>query len=375
MASIRALRFHGRKDIRVENVTAQKCGNDEIRVKIAYCGICGSDVHEYLGGPIFSPQPGQKNPYTGAELPIIMGHEMSGTILEIGSSITGFKVGQNIAINPSLDDRHHGREPCGICKSGRLNLCKSWATYGLNAHGGGFADEIVVKPFSCIPLPEGVSLKAAALAEPLAVASHMIRISGFKAGQDVVILGGGPIGLALLLLLKSKGVRKVIVSEVAETRSRQATKFGADLVINPLAKSGNVSTDPVLDAVQRVIGEDGADIAFDAMGIQSTLDTALKVVKPGGVVFNVAIHEKPLLMNPNSFSFTEVKLMGGICYTHEDFVDVLEVLASGRIRAEDMITSVVPLEKAVQGGFLELINNKAEHVKILIQPSKHVARL
>ena len=353
----------------------RKCGNDEIRVKIAYCGICGSDVHEYLGGPIFSPQPGQKNPYTGAELPIIMGHEMSGTILEIGSSITGFKVGQNIAVNPSLDDRHHGREPCGICKSGRLNLCKSWATYGLNAHGGGFADEIVVKPFSCIPLPEGVSLKAAALAEPLAVASHMIRISGFKAGQDVVILGGGPIGLALLLLLKSKGVRKVIVSEVAETRSRQATKFGADLVINPLAKSANGSTDPVLDAVQRVIGEDGADIAFDAMGIQSTLDTALKVVKPGGVVFNVAIHEKPLLMNPNSFSFTEVKLMGGICYTHEDFVDVLEVLASGRIRAEDMITSVVPLEKAVQGGFLELINNKAEHVKILIQPSKHVARL
>jgi (R,R)-butanediol dehydrogenase/meso-butanediol dehydrogenase/diacetyl reductase len=131
----------------------------------------------------------------------------------------------------------------------------------------------------------------------------------------------------------------------------------------------------VLDAVQRVIGEDGADIAFDAMGIQSTLDTALKVIKPGGVVFNVAIHEKPLLINPNSFSFTEVKLMGGICYTHEDFVDVLKVLASGKIRAEDMITSVVPLEKAVQGGFLELINNKAEHVKILIQPSKHVARL
>ncbi|KAE9371972.1 GroES-like protein [Stipitochalara longipes BDJ] len=375
MASIRALRFHGKNDIRIENVTAQSCGDDEIRVKVAYCGICGSDVHEYLGGPIFPPQPGQKNPHTGAELPIIMGHEMSGTILQIGSSITGFKVGQKVAINPSLDDRHHGKEPCGICKSGRLNLCKSWATYGMSAHGGGFADEIVVKPFSCIPLPEGVSLKAAALAEPLAVASHMIRISGFKTGQDVLILGGGPIGLALLLLLKSKGARKVIVSEVAETRSLQATKFGADLVVNPLVKSiDGCNSDPVLDAVDRIVG-DGVDIAFDATGIQSTLDTALAVVKPGGVVFNVAIHEKPLLINPNSFSFTEIKLMGGICYTNEDFKDVLEILASGKIRAEDMITSIVPLEKAVQGGFLELINNKAEHVKILIQPSKFTARL
>jgi (R,R)-butanediol dehydrogenase/meso-butanediol dehydrogenase/diacetyl reductase len=130
----------------------------------------------------------------------------------------------------------------------------------------------------------------------------------------------------------------------------------------------------VLDAVHQVIG-DGVDIVFDATGIQSTMDTALTVVKPGGVVFNVAIHEKPLLINPNSFSFTEVKLMGGICYTNEDFEDVLKVLASGSIPAEDMITSVVPLEKVVQGGFLELINNKAEHVKILIQPSKFVARL
>jgi len=301
-----------------------------------------------------------------------MGHEMSGTIVEVGSNITQFKVGQRVAINPSMDDRHHGKEPCVNCKSGRPNICKSWACYGLSAHGGGFADEIVVKPFNCIPLPEGVSLKVGALAEPLAVASHMIRISGFQKGQDAVILGAGPIGLALLLLLKSRGARKVIISEVTESRSRQAEKFGADLVVNPLAKSGGDSSDtsnPVLDAVHSVM-VGGADIVFDASGIQSTLDTALMVVKPGGVVFNVAIHEKPLLINPNSFSFTEVKLMGGICYTNEDFEDVLEALATGTVAAEDMITSIVSLEDVVQGGFLELINNKAQHVKILIQPSK-----
>jgi len=352
----------------------RSCGKDDVRVKIAYCGICGSDVHEYLGGPIFPPLPGQKNPHTGVELPVVMGHEMSGTIVEVGSDVTGLKVGQNVAINPSLDDRHHGKEDCSICVSGRRNLCKSWACYGLSAHGGGFADEIVVKPFSCIPVPDGISLKVAALAEPLAVASHMIRISGFEHGQDVVILGAGPIGLALLLLLKAKGVRKVIISEVTQSRSCQAEKFGADLIVNPLAKlhEDAGSENPVMDAVQQIMG-DGADIAFDATGIQSTLDTALLVVKPGGVVFNVAIHEKPLLINPNSFSFKETKLMGGICYTNEDFEDVFEALATGKVAAEDMITSIVSLEEVIQGGFLELINNKEKHVKILIQPSMSMA--
>jgi (R,R)-butanediol dehydrogenase/meso-butanediol dehydrogenase/diacetyl reductase len=350
----------------------RSCGKDDVRVKIAFCGICGSDVHEYLGWPIFAPLLGQTNPHTGIGLPVVMGHEMSGTIVEVGSNVTGLSIGQKVAINPSMDDRHHGKEDCSVCQSERRNLCKSWACYGLSAHGG-FADEIVVKPFSCIPVPDGVSLKAAALAEPLAVASHMIRISGFKHGQDVVILGAGPIGLALLLLLRPKA-RKIIISEVTESRSRQAERFGADLVVNPLAKTsdGAGSGNLVMDAVHDIMG-DGADIAFDATGIQSTLDTALLVVKPGGVVFNVAIHENPLLINPNSFSLREVKLMGGICYTNEDFEDVLQTLATGKMAAEDMITSIVRLEEAVQGGFLELINNKANHVKLLIQPSTSAA--
>jgi len=343
------------------------CGVDEVRVKIAYCGICGSDIHEYLGGPIFPPQAGEKNPYTGVEIPITMGHEMSGVIAEIGSNVTGLNVGQNVTINPSMDDRHHGLETCKGCQSGRPNVCKHWACYGLSADGGGLAEEIVVKRFSCIALPDGVSLKVGALAEPLAVASHMLRISGFKSGQDIVVLGAGPIGLALLLLLRARGARKIILSEVTESRSQQAKRFGADIVINPLS---DPKANAVLVAVHDTMGE-GADIAFDASGLQSTLDTAIDVVKPGGIIFNVAIHEKPLQINPNSFTFKEAKLMGGLCYTNEDFEDVLNELASGKLPAAgDMITSIVPLTNAVDGAFLELINNKAKHVKILIQPSQ-----
>ncbi|EXJ94478.1 hypothetical protein A1O1_02874 [Capronia coronata CBS 617.96] len=366
---MKAIRFYGKEDIRLDTVPRLKCNSDELRVKVAYCGICGTDVHEYLGGPIFPPQPGQCNPHTGVELPVTMGHEMSGTIIETGADVAGFAVGQNVAINPSLDDRSYGMELCANCQAGRFNICKHWACFGLSAASGGFSEEVVVKAHNCIPLPDGVSLKAGALAEPLAVASHMIRLSGFQKGQTVAILGAGPIGLALLLLLRAQGASKIVISELTKSRALQAEKFGADIVVDPsVPPSKSAKSDAVQDAVYG-IAPNGVDISFDATGIQATLDTAIAVVKPGGVVFNVAIHEKPLLINPNDFSFTEKKFLGGICYTNEDFDIALNAIAHGAVPVDDLITSVVPLEKIVEGGFLELIHNKASHVKILIQSS------
>lgn len=146
------------------------CGPDEVRLKIAYCGICGTDIHEFQGGPIFPPQPGSKNQFTEVELPVTLGHEMSGTVIEKGSAVKDLDVGQEVCVNPSLDDRHFGADPCPSCQVGKINLCKRWCCYGLNANGGGFCDEIIVKSYNCLVLPEGVSLKVGALAEPLAVA-------------------------------------------------------------------------------------------------------------------------------------------------------------------------------------------------------------
>lgn len=298
---------------------------------------------------------------------------MSGTVVEIGSQVKELKVGQEVCVNPSLDDRHYGADSCSPCRQGKRNLCKRWATYGLNASGGGFSDEIVVKDFNCLVLPEGVSLKVGALAEPLAVAWHSIRTSGFKAGQTALVLGAGPIGLAILLLLRVWDANKILITEVTEQRTQQAKKFGADAVINPLQQQANghadaAKIDPVLTAVQGMT-EDGVDVVFDCTGLQSTLDTGIAALRPGGTFFNVAIHEKPLQLNLNDIACQEKKLLGGICYTNEDFTQVLNAMASGKIPFEQMITSVVPLSSVIDGGFMELINNKAEHVKILIQPS------
>ncbi|EEU38100.1 uncharacterized protein NECHADRAFT_5758, partial [Fusarium vanettenii 77-13-4] len=367
---VTGLQYYGKGDIRLEQITSLPCGPDEVRLKVAYCGICGSDIHEFLGGPIFPPQKGETNKYTGVSLPITMGHEFSGTVIEVGSQVNDITIGQGVAVNPAWDHRHYGADPCGPCKRGRFNTCDDMTTYGLGAPGGGFCEEVVVKAMNCIPLPDGVSLKVAALSEPLSVAHHCIDISGFKPGQTALICGAGPIGLALAAILRVKKASKIIMSEISQSRIAQAPKFGADAVINPLDKGndgGHPQPDPVLTTVAHLT-EDGVDVAFDATGLQSTLDLCIAATRAGGVIFNVAIHERPLQINLNDLVKKEKKLMGGICYQNSDFEAVLQILAEGRLNAEDMITSVVPLSNVVNGGFGELINNKSAHVKILVKP-------
>ena len=301
-----------------------------------------------------------------------LGHEFSGTVIEVGQNVENLKNGQRVIVNPALDERHLGMTSCSPCKSGCYNICKRSVTYGLSAEGGGFCEQSVVKAASCIPLPDSVSLKVGALSEPLAVAWHCIRVSGFKKGQTALILGAGPIGLAILCLLKVWGASKTIISEVTGARIEQAKKFGADSVVNPLeaisgAREDDV-TDPVVAACRDITGGDGVDVAFDATGMQSTLDAAIAATKPRGTIFNVAIHEKPLLLNLNLLAQQEKSIKAGISYTNEDFHEVLKVLAGGKIPAEQLITSVVPLSDVLNGGFMELINNKSKHVKILVQP-------
>jgi (R,R)-butanediol dehydrogenase / meso-butanediol dehydrogenase / diacetyl reductase len=341
-------------------------------LQIAFCGICGTDIHEYLGGSIFAPQPGTGNKVTGIELPVTLGHEFSGTVIEVGQSVKSINHGQRVIVNPAMDERHLGMPSCSPCKTGCFNICKRSVTYGLSAEGGGFCEQSVVKAISCIPLPNSVSLKVGALSEPLAVAWHCIRVSGFKSSQTALILGAGPIGLAILCLLKVWGASKTIISEVTDARIAQAKKFGADVVVNPLepfpGSREDKITDGVVAACRDLTDGAGVDVAFDATGMQSTLDAAIAAVRPRGTIFNVAIHEKPLVVNLNLLAQQEKSIKAGISYTNEDFHAVLKVLAEGKIPAEQLITSVVPLSDVLNGGFMELINNKSKHVKILIQP-------
>ncbi|KAK6427983.1 hypothetical protein LTR95_015879 [Oleoguttula sp. CCFEE 5521] len=356
---MRALRFHGKGDVRLDDIPIPQCGPREVRLKVAYCGICGTDVHEYLDGPILLPSHDEPNKFTGAGLPLTMGHEMSGIVTEVGGDVKSVTVGQRVCVNPATGCEHQGRPDCELCVAGRRNICTCSAFYGLQCAAGGFADEICVDAIAIKPLADHVSLKLGAMAEPLAVASHMVRVSGFQKGQNVVVLGAGPIGCALTLLLKEVGARCILVSEMAESRTIQAKACGATRVVHPMR-------DDVL-AVTLEMMAPGADVVFDACGIQSTLNTALDCTKPGGTIFNVAIHEKPLQIDMNRITLSEKRILAGNAYTNDDFDTVVRLLERRGPEIESFITAVVPLEHAVSGGFEELVHHKAQHSKILIE--------
>ncbi|EXJ69973.1 uncharacterized protein A1O5_07046 [Cladophialophora psammophila CBS 110553] len=377
MSSFTALRFHGQSDIRLEQVPSLPCGPDEIRIRPGFCGICGTDLKEFTSGPILCPQPGSSHEQTGARLPVILGHEFSGTVAELGSSISNVKVGDRVAVMPNLGDAQFGLSKCAMCEIGKINLCTKTAYYGLDALSGGFSEEAVIKAANVFTLPASVPLDLGALVEPLSVAWHMVRISGFQAGQDALVQGAGPIGLSLLLVLKVVGARHVVVSEVLKKRAVRAQEFGADAVIDPTLSSSsdkNGDPNPVVAACRQLTpGNLGVHVAFDASGLQSTLNTAIAATRPGGTMFNVAIHSKPLQINPNDLVVLEKRYIGGIGYTADDFRAVISALdknADFAGNAKKMISGIVPLEDVVEKAFKGLLENKEDHVKILVQGSQ-----
>ena len=191
----------------------------------------------------------------------------------------------------------------------------------------------------------------------------MIRISGFQRGQNAVVLGAGPIGCALVFLLKDpgSGARTVIVSEVSTARRDMALASGADHVVDPTS-----SANAVTGTVRDVLGL-GADVTFDAAGLQQTLDTAFAVTRPGGTVFNVAIHEKPKVLDMNLLTLPEKKLMAGNAYTAEDYGRVVRVLSERGGEVEKFVTGVVSLERAVSEGIEVLGRPGSGHNKILVE--------
>ncbi|AHY45873.1 Threonine dehydrogenase and related Zn-dependent dehydrogenase [Rubrobacter radiotolerans] len=350
---MKAAVFYGPKDIRVDEVEEPELREGSVKVKVDWCGICGTDLHEYLAGPIFVPPEGSPHPITHETLPLTLGHEFAGEIEEVGEG-SRFSVGEKVAINPV-----YFCGECTECLRGDHNLCKKLGFYGLMGGGGGMSEHAVVPEYMINPLPEGLTTEQGALVEPIAVGLRAVRRSGLKAGDSAVVFGAGPIGAVTVQCLKALGAGTIIVCEVAEARKKKALEIGADHVVDP-------SKEDAVAGILDLTDGDGADVSFDCAGIQPTYQMALKATRKGGVFVVVAIWEGEISHNPNDVVLKELDVRGIICYSQDDFRDTIQMLKDGKFDTAGLITERVPLSEVVERGFEELVAHKDRHVKILV---------
>lgn len=234
---MKAAVFHGQRDVRLEDVPEQETRAGSVKVKVDWCGICGTDLHEYLAGPIFIPPQGSPHPITGQTLPLTLGHEFAGEVVEVGDGPSGVATGDRVAIEPVFRCGE-----CAACRRGATNLCEKLGFYGLMGGGGGMSEYTVVPSYMIHRLPEGLTTEQGALVEPIAVGLRAVRRAEFREGQSAVVFGGGPIGAVTVQCLKALGAGKIMVAEVSEARKKKALDIGADAVIDPteedVAESG-----------------------------------------------------------------------------------------------------------------------------------------
>ncbi|WP_373498270.1 2,3-butanediol dehydrogenase [Desulfococcus sp.] len=352
---MKAAKWYGKKDIRVETVPepqTPKAG--VVKIKVSWCGICGSDLHEYLAGPIFIPT--QPHPLTGASAPLILGHEFTGTVVEVGEGVTTVRVGDLVAPDAC---QHCG--VCEPCRTGNYNVCEKLAFTGLMADGA-FAEFVNVPAELCYVLPPTFNPEAGSLIEPLATGFKAVRKAGSIMGKTVVVLGAGPIGLGTLMCAKAAGAATVIVLEMSAARKKLARECGADIILDP-------NECDVVAEIKKLTGGSGADVSFECIGNKMTGPLAVEVIKNCGKAIIVGIFEEPSSFNFFSLSATDKEVIGTLAYTIDDFAGVAKLLASGQLKAEPLITGRIKLDDIIAKGFEELVNNKDANIKIIVSPN------
>lgn len=351
---MKAARYHGNRDLRIEEVDEPTVQDGTVKVRVEWCGICGTDLHEFEDGPIFCPTAGAPHPISGESVPVTLGHEFAGVVAEVGGGVEGFAVGDRVVAEPYI--------VCGkciFCADGRYNLCTTGGFIGLSGGGGGFSEYVVAPVERVLPLGD-LSTEVGALIEPLAVGYHAVRRSGITAGQTAAVFGAGPIGLMTTACLRAIGVETVVAVEMSAIRKDKAPGAGATLVLDPTEVDVPARLQELTDGL-------GVDVAFECVGASPALQAALDGTRNGGTVVNVSIWGRKAEIDMFGLVMRELHLIGTSAYC-QDHAAVIELLQQGLIPAEQFITGRIAVDDIVEDGFREQIENKDENVKILVHP-------
>lgn len=313
--------------------------NNEVRIKVIYCGICGSDVHIAKGGWDTRI----------ATFPRVIGHEASGEIVAVGSGVKDWKPGDLVVVRPLYT--------CGVCpecKSGNGNVCKQVKYLGIEVDGA-FQNYWTVDAGIVHRCPEGLSLLHASLVEPLAVCCHAVARSEIKEGGYAVVIGGGPIGLMTAVVLKSKGIH-VVVSELSPARLENCRKMGISCI--------NPQEEDLVGLINEKTHGYGVDVVFEASGSQAGLSIAPDLCHPNGKIVTVATYAVPMQVTIRAMHFKQLTMVTTRAYQRADFDEALDLMKKKLFDCDLLISKVLPLEQLEEA--LEICRTASDVVKVII---------
>lgn len=335
--------------VTVETVGRPEPGPHDALVRMSVTGVCGSDTHAVHG----------RHPFI--RLPYHPGHEVVGTVEAVGDQVAGVVVGQRVTVEPTLPCAE-----CKMCRTERSNLCENLMFFGCGWRQGGMADFFTVPADRLHAVPDDLDDLTAALIEPLSTPVHAVRLAGDVAGRSVAVLGAGPIGLLVLAVLRARGARCVVVTDVLPAKRERARVLGADAVVDAAA-------DDVADQVRTALGE-SADVVFDCVAVQATVTQAVGMASKGGTVVVVGVPAREVTVPLPLIQDHQIRIQGSATYLAEDYRESMRLLQAGAVRREDLVTAVHGLDGAAEA-FADSAGG--EHLKVLVvagDPEGHRAR-
>lgn len=327
--------FYGKHDIRVEERAVPELGAEEVLIKVMACGVCGSDLHIYEGD----------QGSTVTVPPLVQGHEFSGIVEAIGNSVVSLKVGDRVCVDPA--------DVCGecyYCANGKMSHCEHMQAIGTNVDGA-FSQYCKVKSKLVYKLADDVSFIEGAMAEPLACCINGADRSEIKVGDNVVVYGGGAIGLLMMQLAKLKGASRIALVEPIEEKRETARKLGADLTINPLEQN--------VKETLCVYGMEHIQVVIECCGLRSTSEEAIEIVDRQGTVVLFAVTAVDAVMGLKTYTLfqKELTVRGSYCSPY-DMGRAVEMINAHRIDVTTMLGGTEPLE-----GLVEVLSNPAKRAK------------
>ncbi|KAH0342008.1 GroES-like protein, partial [Aureobasidium melanogenum] len=318
----------------------------DVLLEVNYTGICGSEIHYWTRGRI--------GPFIVRE-PMVLGHESSGTVVKVGKAVTTLKVGDRVSMEPGIHCRR-----CSACKNGTYNLCKDMAFAATPPYDGTLAQFYILPEDLCYRLPDIVSLQEGAMLEPLSVAVHICRQAKIKHGDSVVVFGAGPIGLLCCAVARAYGAAKIIAVDIQTDRLEFAQSFAASATFK---YSGGTPAESARQLIQENGLGDGADVAIDASGAASSIQTAINVLRMGGSYVQGGMPHADIPLSLVDACTKELTIRGSFRYGPKDYETALGMVATGSVDVKRLITKTVPFKEAEQA-FHEVKEGKV--IKLLI---------